>query len=67
MVKTMLVVFILMNDGTVEHNISEHKIQCPSPVVVEEKYIAKKRKNEIKDYAASCVTIKFDTPKELGV
>lgn len=67
MAKTMLVVFILMNDGTVEHDISEHEIQCPHPVVVEAKYTAKKRNNEIKDYAASCVTIKFDTPEEIGV
>ena len=67
MVKTMLVVFVLMNNGTVEHDISEHEIQCPPPMVVDAKYTAKKRKNEIKDYAASCVTIKFDTPKELGV
>ena len=67
MIKTMLVVFILMNDGTVEYDISEHEITCPSPVIVENLYEKRKTKKEIKDYAASCVNISFEVPKSLGV
>ena len=63
----MLVVFVLMNDGTVKHDISEHEITCPPPMVVDAKYLNKKHNGKIKDYAASCVTISFDVPKKIGV
>ena len=58
MIKTMLVVFVLMNDGTVKHDISEHEKVCPKTSIA--KYEAQKKAYKIIDYAASCVLLNFN-------
>ena len=65
MVKTMLVVFMLMNDGSVKNEISQHQYTCPSNVIAE--YERKKFAKEIQDYAASCVVIRYTVQPRLGV
>ena len=62
MLKTMLVVFVLMNDGTITHIISEHERTCPKDVIA--KYEAQKVAFKIVDYAASCVLIRFNKRPE---
>jgi len=68
MSKTLLVVFLLMNDGSIKTEVSQHILVCPPQPVVFAKYEARKKEKEFSDWAATCMGIKFDKPPhKIGV